>query len=69
MNQTLQDFYESLPPQNSPKSDFLQKVMSECGVSFTTAMNWVKNKVRPSSAEYLDKLSSLTGIPKESLFR
>lgn len=68
MCKTLAEYYNALPQQTSPKSDFLRQVMCECGVSFTTAMNWAKGKVKPSSKKYIEKLSELTGIPKEQLF-
>lgn len=36
---TLLDYYENLPKSSYPKKDFIQRIMSECNVSFTTARN------------------------------
>lgn len=68
MVSNLFDYYNNLPQQTSPKSDFLRLIMSECGVSFTTAINWVNGKVKPSKKVYLEKLSQITGLSQEQLF-
>lgn len=52
MDETLERFYDNLPRQTSPKSDFIRKITDECGVSFTTAMNWVKGKNKPLCSEH-----------------
>lgn len=44
---TLLDYYENLPKSSYPKKDFIQRIMSECDVSFTTARNWTKGHTRP----------------------
>lgn len=36
---TLLDYYENLPKSSYPKKDFIQRIMSECNVSCTTARN------------------------------
>lgn len=64
----LMDYYKRLPRQTSPKSAFVKEIMDACGVSFTTAMNWVSGKTKPLYSSNLDALSKLTGIKKEDLF-
>ena len=45
---TLLDYYENLPKSSYPKKDFIQRIMAECDVSFTTARNWTKgHRVSP----------------------
>ena len=66
---TLLDYYENLPKSSYPKKDFIQKVMNECDVSFTTARNWTKGNTRPMVDWQVDKLSEITGIPKEQLWQ
>ena len=65
----LLDYYENLPKSSYPKKDFRQKVMNECDVSFTTARNWTKGNTRPMVDWQVDKLSEITGIPKEQLWQ
>lgn len=43
--------------------------MSECDVSFTTARNWTKGHTRPIVDWQIEKLSEITGIPKEQLWQ
>ena len=45
---TLKDYYESLPKTTSPKTEFLKRVVDECGVSFGTAINWAKRGMPPA---------------------
>ena len=65
---TLKDYYESLPKTTSPKTEFLKRVVDECGVSFGTAINWAKRGMHPADETHLPTLSKLTGIPEEELF-
>lgn len=69
MSKTLHEYYLSLPQQTSPKSDFVREIVNLCGVSFTTAMNWVGGKNRPLCKEHLYTLSKLTGIDVKDLFQ
>lgn len=66
---TLLDYYENLPKSSYPKKDFIQRIMSECDVSFTTARNWTKGHTRPMVDWQIKKLSEITGIPKEQLWQ
>lgn len=65
---TLIDYYNGLPKQTSPKSDFITEVAQMCDVSEATVRFWVYNKFRPSRKEFLAVLSEKTGIPEEELF-
>lgn len=66
---TLWDYYENLPKSSYPKKDFIQRIMTECDVSFTTARNWTKGHTRPMIEWQIEKLSEITGIPKEQLWQ
>ncbi len=66
---TLEGYYEGLPKSTYPKKDFVAKIMKECDVSFTTARNWIKGHTRPLEEEHVNKLSEMTGIPKERLWQ
>lgn len=68
-NLTLKGYYESLPSSSYPKKDFVMRVMQECNVSFTTAHNWIKGNTKPKTKIKLQKLSEITGIPKEQLWQ
>ena len=65
---TLKGYYLSLPEATHPKTDFITRVMSECGVSFTTARNWVMGLTRPFNPDHVTKLSEISGIPSEDLW-
>lgn len=66
---TLKGYYQHLPEATHPKSDFITRIMSECGVSFTTARNWVMGVTRPDKQENVRKLSAMTGIKEEDLWK
>ena len=68
-NITLKGYYENLPKSSYPKKDFIQRIMTECDVSFTTARNWTKGHTRPMVEWQIEKLSEITGIPKEQLWQ
>ena len=65
---TLKGYYRNLPEAVHPKSDFITRIQSECGVSFTTARNWVMGVTRPLNQEHVQKLSAMTGIAPEDLW-
>lgn len=66
---TLKGYYESLPESTFPKKDLIFQIMDKCGVSFTTAHNWIKGKTKPQKETYIEKLSEITKIPKEQLWQ
>lgn len=65
---SLKDFYKKLPGSVSPKSRFLDEIVKRCGVTFTTARNWVVYGMRPVDHKNVVILSELTGIPEDKLF-
>ena len=47
---TLWGYYESLLKSLYSKKNFIQRIMAQCDVSFTTARNWIKgHRVGPGS--------------------
>jgi hypothetical protein len=65
---TLSGYYESLPYCVHPKSDFVAKIVHECGVSSTTARNWIMGFTKPINKKHSEILSIITGIPVEQLW-
>lgn len=65
---TLKGYYRNLPDAVHPKTDFITCIQSECGVSFTTARNWVMGVTRPFNPDHVQKLSEMTGIAPEELW-
>ena len=65
---TLKGYYQNLPDATHPKTDFITRIMSDCGVSFTTARNWVMCVTRPFNPDHVQKLSEITGIAPEDLW-
>lgn len=65
---TLKGYYQSLPDAAHPKTEFVARIMTECGVSFTTARNWIMGMTKPSNPEHVQKLSEITGIAPEDLW-
>ena len=65
---TLKGYYQNLPDATHPKTEFCTRIMIECGVSFTSARNWVTGMTKPTNPEHIQKLSEMTGIPVEELW-
>lgn len=65
---TLKGYYENLPYSIHPKLDFVTKIMNECGVSATTARNWIRGFTKPINRKHVQVLSNITGIPAEKLW-
>ena len=65
---TLKGYYQNLPDATHPKTEFVNRIMVECGVSFTTARNWVVGITKPFKPEHVQKLSEMTGIPADELW-
>ncbi len=65
---TLKGYYEQLPDSNHPKTDFVNAVVAETGVSVQTVRNWVIYGMRPSKKSHVDILVRLTGIPENELW-
>lgn len=66
---TLSGYYENLPKSSYPKKEFIQRIMTECDVSFTTARNWTKGNTKPAFEWQIEKLSEITGISREQLWQ
>lgn len=65
---TLMDYYNSLPKQTSPKSDFIREVAQRCDISEATVRWWLRGQFKPSRKEFYRILSEMTGIPEDNLF-
>lgn len=65
---TLQGYYDSLPSSTHPKTDFVNMIASQCGVSTATVRNWIAYGMRPSNPHHIELLSQITGIPQNELW-
>ena len=65
---TLKGYYSQLPDANHPKTDFVNEVAMEAGVSAATVRNWVIYGMRPQNKSHVEILSRKTGIPVENLW-
>lgn len=66
---TLKDYYSALPEASFPKTEFMNEVAKQCGVSISTVRNWIRFGMRPSNAKHVEILSQLTGIEAENLWK
>ena len=65
---TLKGYYVHLPDANHPKTDFVNEVAIEAGVSAATVRNWVIYGMRPQNKSHIEILSRKTGIAVEDLW-
>jgi hypothetical protein len=65
---TLKTYYDDLPAQTSPKTDFIRDIANKCQTSEQTVRFWIYDKFRPSRKEFYHVLSEATGIPEADLF-
>ena len=65
---TLKGYYSRLPDANHPKTDFINEVAIEAGVSAATVRNWVIYGMRPQNKSHVEILSRKTGISVEDLW-
>lgn len=65
---TLKGYYSSLPRASHPKTDLINEIAVEAGVSAATARNWVVYGMRPQDKAHIDVLVRTTGIPAEDLW-
>ena len=65
---TLREFYSSLPNAVHPKTDFINEVAVEAGVSTMTVRNWVVYGMRPLNKKHIEILARKTGIPAEEMW-
>lgn len=65
---TLKGYYLSLPNASHPKTDLINEIAVEAGVSATTVRNWVKYGMRPLDKRHINVLVRKTGIAAEDLW-
>lgn len=65
---TLREYYDTLPKASHPKTDFINEVAVEAGVSTATVRNWMVYGMRPQNKAHIDILVEKTGIPAEELW-
>ena len=65
---TLKGYYLQLPYANHPKTDFVNEVAMEAGVSAATVRNWVIYGMKPQKKNHVEILSRKTGIPVDNLW-
>ena len=65
---TLKGYYSQLPDATHPKTDFVNEVAIEAGVSAATVRNWVIYGMRPQNKNHVEILSRKTGIAVEDLW-
>ena len=65
---TLPEYYRSLPPSKSPKTEFVEEICATCNVKLGTAKNWVAGKAVPANPEHREILAAATGLSIDELF-
>lgn len=65
---TLKGYYLQIPDAVHPKTDFMNEIAIEAGVSVATVRNWVIYGMRPKNRNHVDILVRKTGIPAEELW-
>lgn len=65
---TLKGYYSQLLDASHPKTDFMNEIAIEAGVSVATVRNWGIYGMRPQRRIYAEILSRKTGIPVENLW-
>lgn len=65
---TLKGYYQQLPDANHPKTDFVNEIAIEAGVSVATVRNWVIYGMKPQNRSHIDILAAKTGIPASELW-
>ena len=62
---TLKGYYMQMPDATHPKTDFMNEIAAEAGVSVGTVRNWVIYGMKPQNKAHVDILVRKTGIPAE----
>lgn len=65
---TLKGYYLQIPESTHPKTDFVNEIAIEAGVSVATVRNWVIYGMRPQNKKHVDILVKKTGIPADELW-
>lgn len=56
---TLKDYYASLPSASYPKTDLINEISKECGVSSNTVRNWIFLGMTPANDEHRDVVNKI----------
>ena len=64
---TLKGYYLQLPESSHPKTDFVNEIAMEAGVSVSTVRNWVIYGMKPANKKHIEILSRKTGINEDEL--
>lgn len=65
---TLRSYYKNLPDARHPKSELINQIAVQCGVTLTTARNWILYGIRPGKPEHIQIISEITSIPADNLW-
>jgi len=65
---TLKGYYLQIPDAVHPKTDFVNEIAMEAGVSVATVRNWVIYGMKPQNRKHVDILVRKTGIPADELW-
>lgn len=65
---TLNGYYLQLPESSHPKTDFVNEIAMEAGVSVSTVRNWVIYGMKPANKKHIEILSRKTGINEDELW-
>lgn len=65
---TLKGYYLQIPEASHPKTDFVNEIAMEAGVSVATVRNWVIYGMKPANKKHIEILSRKTGIPADELW-
>jgi hypothetical protein len=65
---TLKGYYLQIPDASHPKTDFVNEIAIEAGVSVATVRNWVVYGMKPQNKKHIEILVRKTGIPAEDLW-
>lgn len=65
---TLRSYYKNLPEPTHPKKELIKSIATKCGVTETTARNWIMYGFRPDNPDHVQIISEITGIPAENLW-
>ncbi len=65
---TLKGYYLQIPDASHPKTDFVNEIAMEAGVSVATVRNWIIYGMKPANKSHIDILVRKTGIPAEDLW-
>lgn len=65
---TLKGYYLQIPDASHPKTDFVNEIAIEAGVSVATVRNWVVYGMKPQNKKHIEILVRKTGIPANELW-